>query len=311
MNALALAIPQPENVQRRPKKTYATGVIRAFRNGNLPAHISRSIPGSTRSDWRRRDLSNIVGFVEPEFTDGFSNPLLHWHNRMAQRSEAALKIMIRFYQQVVLSVRGSKRIWREQKHRIVGLIERIAPIIGLDTACELLNLTQQRFYRWKNERPCNNDVFGRCGRAHPGRLTPAEQAVVKEYVTDEATKNWPLSNRFSKMMRDGAAFMNLQTFYRYARAFGPIFEQFKKPKHGVGVRASRPFEILHIDVTILRLRNGSRVFIQFIVDNFSRAILGWKAESFYYSGFTAENLRSVCEKFGLLRLPGNSKVLLV
>lgn len=39
--------------------------------------------------------------------------------------------------------------------------------------------------------------------------------------------------------------------------------------------------------------------------------LGWKAESFYYSGFTAENLKSVCEKFGLLRLPGDSKVLLV
>ena len=46
-----------------------------------------------------------------------------------------------------------------------------------------------------------------------------------------------------------------------------------KPK--VGVRASRPDEIWHLDVTQLRLLDATRAYIHAVIDNFSRRILAW------------------------------------
>ena len=47
-----------------------------------------------------------------------------------------------------------------------------------------------------------------------------------------------------------------------------------KPK--IGVRASAPGQIWHIDVSILRLQDGSRAFVQAVIDNFSRYVLAWQ-----------------------------------
>lgn len=46
-----------------------------------------------------------------------------------------------------------------------------------------------------------------------------------------------------------------------------------RPK--IGVRTTRPNEVWHIDTTIFRLLNGHKVYVQAIIDNFSRRILAW------------------------------------
>ena len=46
-------------------------------------------------------------------------------------------------------------------------------------------------------------------------------------------------------------------------------------KPTVGVRATHRDEIWHIDVTVVRLRNGVRVYLHAVIDNFSRKILAW------------------------------------
>jgi len=43
-----------------------------------------------------------------------------------------------------------------------------------------------------------------------------------------------------------------------------------------GVRATGPNEIFHIDVTIIRLLDGTRAYLHAVIDNFSRRILAWK-----------------------------------
>src|SRR2546425_10128380 len=48
-------------------------------------------------------------------------------------------------------------------------------------------------------------------------------------------------------------------------------------KHCEGLRANAPKQILHMDLTIFRPSDHSRVYIYLIMDNFSRAILGYNA----------------------------------
>ena len=58
-----------------------------------------------------------------------------------------------------------------------------------------------------------------------------------------------------------------------------------KPK--VGIRAACPNEIWHVDITVIRLLNGSRVYLQAVIDNFSRRILAWKVSGTFDPTATA------------------------
>jgi len=47
-----------------------------------------------------------------------------------------------------------------------------------------------------------------------------------------------------------------------------------KPREGI--RASRPNEYWHLDVTVIKLLDGTRTYLHAAIDNFSRRILAWK-----------------------------------
>ncbi len=53
------------------------------------------------------------------------------------------------------------------------------------------------------------------------------------------------------------------------------------PKPKIGIRASAPGQIWHLDLTILRLQDGTRAFVQAIIDNYSRYVLAWKVSKDY------------------------------
>jgi transposase InsO family protein len=47
-------------------------------------------------------------------------------------------------------------------------------------------------------------------------------------------------------------------------------------KPTTGIRADKPNEMWHVDVTVIRLLNGTKVYLQGIIDNYSRRILAWR-----------------------------------
>jgi transposase InsO family protein len=71
--------------------------------------------------------------------------------------------------------------------------------------------------------------------------------------------------------------------YKWRRPRGRIHPA--KPK--VGIRAACANEIWHVDITVIRLLNGSRVYLQAIIDNFSRRILAWKVSETFDPTATA------------------------
>jgi putative transposase len=58
----------------------------------------------------------------------------------------------------------------------------------------------------------------------------------------------------------------------------------------VGIRAARPNEVWHMDTTLIRLLDGSRVYLQAVIDNFSRRILAWKVSPTFNPLATVEIL---------------------
>ena len=68
------------------------------------------------------------------------------------------------------------------------------------------------------------------------------------------------------------------TWYHLVRKFGWRRPRLRvhpaKPK--VGLRTTRADEMWHIDTTVIRLLDGTRVYLHAVIDNFSRRILAWR-----------------------------------
>jgi putative transposase len=124
-----------------------------------------------------------------------------------------------------------------------------------------------------------------CLKKYPNQLSNKEINVVKEYVTGEAYLHWSLASIFCQMLRKAKTFMSLATFRKYAKLTNPHLSDRRKKlqKNWIGLRAYASKQILHMDVSIFRPSDYSKVYLYFILDNFSRAILGWKASLQYSS----------------------------
>ena len=51
----------------------------------------------------------------------------------------------------------------------------------------------------------------------------------------------------------------------------------RRPK--LGIRAKLPNQLWHMDISIIRIPDNSRVFFQLIIDNYSRYVLAWKVST--------------------------------
>jgi transposase InsO family protein len=67
-----------------------------------------------------------------------------------------------------------------------------------------------------------------------------------------------------------------------------------RPKEGI--RATRPGELLHIDVTIIKLLDGTRTYLHAVIDNFSRRILAWKLAASLEPGTTCQVLTDAADQ---------------
>ena len=205
--------------------------------------------------------------------------------------------------QILSTAKRKRTLLRQHKEKLVQVIERISPMLGVKRACRLMMTSAQQFYKWKREKSCAASISRLCVSRFPNQLSPSEIIIVKHHLRDPAAQHWRLIWIYYKMMRDGAAFMGKETFYRCARALGISRQSKRKQKPRTGIRSTAPLKLLHIDVTVYRPADNTRVFIQLITDNFSRAILGWRAARSWSAKETLANLVAVCEKYNLYCKP--------
>lgn len=68
------------------------------------------------------------------------------------------------------------------------------------------------------------------------------------------------------------------------------------PKPRIGIRATRPNEIWHLDAAEIRLVDGTKIYLHAAIDNFSRRILAWGVASRIEPGSTVAVLSEAIRK---------------
>ncbi|MCK5365637.1 MAG: DDE-type integrase/transposase/recombinase, partial [Gammaproteobacteria bacterium] len=143
------------------------------------------------------------------------------------------------------------------------------------------------------EAGCELDDQSSCPRVVPTRLTPSEVETVQEMVESDEHRHMSLRGLALHAQRVGKVIASPSTWYRLVREMG-----WRRPRNRVypakpkiGIRARAPGELLHLDVTIIKLLDGTRAYLHAVIDNYSRRILSWTLEGRLGSGGTCRILR--------------------
>ncbi|MEW6747800.1 MAG: DDE-type integrase/transposase/recombinase [Planctomycetota bacterium] len=111
-------------------------------------------------------------------------------------------------------------------------------------------------------------------------------------VTSPEFCHVPTSTLARLAQRLGRVFASPSTWHKLGKTFKWRRPRLRihpaKPK--IGLRASRPNELWHIDTTVVRLLDGTKAYVQAVIDNFSRRILAWRVSASIMTISTVEIL---------------------
>jgi len=260
--------------------------------GNIQHATRRGVPRSTAHGWLKSPRAEVVT-VDATDMDvlRLQQELLTLRRRVAKLI-ALLRLLVVLLRLSGFSLAGTRIPNGAGKHTLMRAIQRSTAVLPLHIVLRVLRLSHSRYHSWKREKECGLDDITSCPRLSPQQLTPAEVDMMKKMVTSDEYRHVPTGTLALLAQRLGKVFASSSTWYRMIR-----LHDWRRPrkrihpaKPKVGIRASRPNEIWHVDTTLIRLLDGSRAYLHAVVDNFSRRILAWNVAETFHPGVTAQLL---------------------
>lgn len=211
--------------------------------------------------------------------------------------------IIELLHEVIVTLGGWRKLAKTMKHKVVETYVEANKFLPSDIICEKLQIPKSVIERWKNEKKCNQSITENCYNSCPFQLTFKEQEVILKFLSNPKNTYLPRNYIWAQMCREEEGIViSKHTFYRYAALHcGKSFRQKKSPniEEVIRIRAKEKYQILHMDSTLVRCENRERVYIHFIMDNFSRCILGAVATYSTKSETVVQNLINVMEQYKL------------
>ena len=181
----------------------------------------------------------------------------------------------------------------EAKRILLRAIKRTGKVLPLNAALRITRLSASRYHGWcRAEAGCDLDDQPSCPRVVPTRLTLNEVENMRKMVEGDDHRHMSLRALALHAQRIREVFASPSTWYRLAKDSGwrrPRIRVYP-PKPKIGIRAKAPGELLHLDVTIIRLLDGTRAYLHAVIDNYSRRILSWSLEKRLGGGGTCRVL---------------------
>jgi len=282
------------------KRTYHTNLQIKYLLGLLDKEIVSRIPSSTLYNWRKKGFGHIFGL--PDINEKDITVMKEFlSKKKLLRAAKALYYIYSVYQRIIFTSSKIRKQFLKYSEEIIHTIDLTKGALGLDKAFKMFMISPSTYYYWKNKINCTNSLLKLCRTRHPQQLTNNEVSVIKDYLIKKEFINWSLASVYYKQLRDKAAGVSIGTFYKYAKLLKLSRQKHnhRRKKHTVGIRAEKPLQILHADLTIFRPLDNTKVYIYFIADNFSRKILAWKASLKYSAKYTFQNLKEVLENYNI------------
>jgi putative transposase len=270
----------------------STGRIDLFPNFNIPR--------MTAKYWIKQRIK-----VEDPIIESLTEALNDSRNDqdLLQLEIAENKALTLLLKEVV-KILGFKLRWKqvdtkEKRENILGAVQLAMTHAKRDSCLETLDLSLSRYKRWKREkRGCGLPETITCPRGSLNQLTFQEIQLMREFVTSKEFAHFPIRSLHYYAKREGLLFCTYSTWRKYIDQYGWLRPRKKKRKKitRIGIRAKHPNEIWHMDVSYFILKDGTKCFIQAIIDNFSRYALAWQVMTSFDGAKSASLLEEALRK---------------
>ena len=279
--------------------------------GNVNLFPELSIPPSTARDWIRKGQANVITASEFECTQ----TELAAKVRKLQEELACVKAKSELLQGTTsifgFSVQYMRLKTAAAKESLLKLIDSTAEKIPLDDCLHFIGLSVSRFKAWKvRVRKCELSNKNGCTKLSPTRMLSAEIQKIKDYVLNPDFRHFSISSLSILAKRNGDVSVSPASWYRVIKEHG--LKMFRKrlypPKNKTGIRADKPHQYWRLDLTVIKLVDGTRCFVQAVIDNFSRYVLSYSVAKQYTGLQTKELLTNALENAKYLGLSSVPKV---
>jgi hypothetical protein len=274
------------------RRSWDTSVKHLTRYGVLhdvlsPDQITK-IPRSNISRWKQEtddkyafcDINNIIK-QEVELIKRINQS-----SKIKKINESYFKLADTFHE-VISKIKGVKSVIKQQKELIVNTIESVKDIISIDKALKVFNISRSTFENYKSIviHKCNESYFKWCVKRFSNQLLANEVKMIKIYMEHDDYKFWSKSSVYLKAVRDEKLQCCISTFYKYCRLLGFKNRPRKRKSDDYNpVVTLKPNELWCADVTIFKTSDNVKHYIHFLIDHFSKYIIGYILNKFRFSG---------------------------
>ena len=261
----------------RKYNSYHTTLKQLAKRNSLPGQYSSVIDRSTLWRWKKEPDDKYRGseLQEVEVLESFIS-----------RKEA--QVMMKTYLKVILSLgtlvssaKAFSKLLQDNKEILVRTLDRYRSLIDTKLMLRLLKVPVSVFYYWKNQvqYKCETSPLKLCKRIYPLQLTANEVSVIRELVSSERFKYWPICSISWYATRENLLHISLSTWYKYVHLLGLSKMRITRKKpYPKGIEASVPNQIWHADITVVKSLDGIKNYVYLLMDNFSRYIINWRVE---------------------------------
>lgn len=276
-------------------------------NNLLPTYYKKIIPASTISTWKSRPdcVKRVVGMDSFVGHDDFMKMVDDLSSRaLFFKGARIFWKVVTTYSTILNAAENKKELFQINKSDICNGIAYLKKSIGIKRACKVFSISTNQFGYWKKTIVgCSNSSSNLCRKTYNHQLLETEIATIKHYFTAKAFLFWPASSVYYQILKDKAAFFSISTCYNYLKLLGikRVLQTHRRKNHKIGLRASAPLEMLHMDMSIFKTINNTKVYLYVICDNFSRCILNYKVATKFDVALVLENIREVKQRYKLLK----------
>ena len=240
--------------------------------------LQHGVPRSTARGWLAAPAIEVVT-ADPLHMDlvQLQQEVIRLRARV-QKLIALLRVLLAVLRISRSSLHHGRLPDGDDKQSLLHAIERARTILPLRSLLRIIRLSPSRYHLWSRQGACKLDDVPSCPRISPHQLTGSEIETIRDLVTSHEYRHVPTGTLAILAQRLGKVYASVTTWYRLVRD-----HQWRRPRQRVqpakpkiGIRASGPNQIWHIDTTLIRLLDGSRAYLHAVIDNFSRRILAWK-----------------------------------
>lgn len=291
------------------RKSWDTNVKHYYRLGleeNLPTALRELVSNSNKSRWKSESENKYAGCDVAKFINQELELIkrINQSSKIKKINESYFKLADTLHE-VISNSKGIKTVLKQNKELIVNTIEQVKNSIPIENALKIFNISRSTFENYKTIviHKCEASYFKWCTQRFLNQLLPKEVKTIQNYMTHKDYQYWSKSSVYLKAVRDELLKCCVSTFYKYCRLLGfQVRKNKKKSDDYHPIKTSKPNELWCADVTLFKTADGIKHHIHFLIDHFSKMILGYCVEKSSSGKTIAELLQEATLKYKPVKL---------